>query len=52
MAQKEIAAEVWARRMDWRPYTLNALDDTLELPEFGFSTSLRSICAGTRVGGA
>lgn len=52
MAQKEVSMEVRARRMDWQPYTLTGLEDALELPEFGFSTTLRAIYTGTRVGGA
>ena len=47
MAQEKPSIEIWARRKDWKPFELTDLDDTLELPELGFSTTLRRIYAGT-----
>ena len=50
IAQKEVSVEIWARRSRWEPCRLTKQDDTLELPEFGFSTTLRAIYTGTGVG--
>ena len=49
ISQKEPWVQVWARRLDWQPLELAHLDDRLELPEFGFATTLRAIYAGTPV---
>jgi Uma2 family endonuclease len=49
--QKSVMVEVWARRRGWQQVILSALDDLLELPEFGISIRLRTIYAGTPVAG-
>lgn len=49
IAQKEVSIEIWSRRSGWEPYALTKLDDTLELPEFGFATTLRAIYVGTGI---
>ncbi len=49
MAQSQLEMEVWSRRLDWQPRFLRSPDDRLELPELGFSTTLRTIYAGTAV---
>ena len=49
ISQKEPWLQVWSRRAGWQPFELTRLDDRLELPEFGFATTLRAIYAGTPV---
>ena len=49
IAQEEVAIEVWARRSGWNRQVLTNLEDTLELPEFDFTCSLRAIYAGTMI---
>ena len=49
ISQKHLSVMVWARRLNWQPQELTRLDATLELPEFGFTTTLRTIYAGTPV---
>lgn len=47
--QKSVMVEVWARRDGWQQIILSAMDDVLELPEFGISIPLRTTYAGTPV---
>ena len=49
ISQKLSSVTVWARRMGWEPLELTKLEDTLDLPEFAFSTTLRALYAGTPV---
>lgn len=47
--QKSVMVEVWSRRDGWQQKILSSLADTLSLPEFGTSITLRAIYAGTPV---
>ena len=49
ISQKHVSVEVWARRLNWQRQELTRLDETLELPEFGFTAILHTIYAGTPV---
>ena len=49
MAQDKPSIEVWSRRANWERYDLRNPDDVLELPEWGFKTTLRVIYTGTAV---
>lgn len=49
IAQDTACVEIWPRRTNWEPIELTRLDDTLELPEFGFTTTLRAIYNGSPV---
>ena len=49
LAQTEVAIEVWSKRTGWAMSELRSLDDVLDLPEFGFTTTLHAIYAKTGV---
>ena len=49
VAQLEVRVDVWSRRSGWQQTRLTSLDDTLDLPEFGFSMLLSRLYAGTAV---
>ena len=47
IAQRKVSVELRARAAGWKLVMLTSLDDTLALPEFGFSLSLTRLYAGT-----
>ena len=47
IAQKKVSVELRARAAGWKPVMLGSLEDTLALPEFGFSMPLAALFAGT-----
>lgn len=47
IAQKKVSVELRARETGWKRTMLASLDDTLELPAFGFSVRLAALYAGT-----
>ncbi len=49
ISQKVPTVMVWARQLNWQPQKLTRFDATLELPEFAFTATLRTIYAGTPV---
>ncbi|MBO0663928.1 Uma2 family endonuclease [Jiella sp. MQZ9-1] len=49
LSQTECMVEVWARLDEWRGRVYRALDDRIELPEFGFSCELGALYARTQL---
>jgi Uma2 family endonuclease len=47
LKQKHVHVELLARADGWQPRILDRLEDTLELPAFGFHTDLASLYRGT-----
>ena len=47
VAQREVMVEVWSRASGWKGAVLRTLDDTIDLPEFGFHCTLRDLYRGT-----
>ncbi len=49
--QKQVRLEVFARATGWQPITLEGLEATLALPEFGFTTEIANLYRGTPLSG-
>ena len=47
IAQKKVSVELRAHASGWAPVILTKLDETLALPDFGFSMQLAALYAGT-----
>ncbi|HEY9055736.1 MAG TPA: Uma2 family endonuclease [Aurantimonas sp.] len=47
LSQTDLAVEVWSRSDDWRGRVFRSPDDRIELPEFGFSCTVRDLYRGT-----
>ena len=45
--QKRMHVEMLARAAAWQPQVLQAPDDILQLPDFGFATTLSALYRGT-----
>lgn len=48
--QKRMHVEVLARAAAWQPQVLQAPDDVLQLPDFGFAVALSALYRGTPLG--
>jgi Uma2 family endonuclease len=48
--QKRVCAEVFARAAVWEPTRLEGLDAMLDIPEWGFRTTLAALYRGTPLG--